>query len=83
MSTIELHPTIAGAKFAREAKDKPTDWFMKPAGNGACELHYVGAPTSSNTDRRRIMTEVHPWDAVYSVYTDGAVLEFKTGRYCK
>ncbi len=30
------------AKFAREAKDNPTDWVIRPIGNHEFELMFIG-----------------------------------------
>lgn len=52
MSTIELYIGEYNAKFAREAKERPTDWLLKPAKDGM-ELHHIGASESEDTTRRR------------------------------
>jgi hypothetical protein len=50
-ATIEVYQNDYAAKFAREAKQRPTEWFMKPV-HGGCELHHVAAPDTSNERRK-------------------------------
>ncbi len=52
--TIELHANGYAAKFAREAKDTPSDWLLIPEkGGDRVELHHLAAPADDDSERRR------------------------------